>query len=83
MVRIPGFCCCGPGSIPGQGTEILQATQPKKKSYFNVCNFGSHFRSTLVENKEDGHIRALPVYNDKRSGLFFCKGGEVRLTKQG
>ena len=25
MVRIPGFHCCGPGSIPGRGTEILQA----------------------------------------------------------
>ena len=25
MVRIPGFHCCDPGSIPGQGTEILQA----------------------------------------------------------
>ena len=25
MVRIPGFHCCGPGSVPCQGTEILQA----------------------------------------------------------
>ena len=27
MVRIPGFHCCGLGSIPGQGTEIPQAAQ--------------------------------------------------------
>ena len=26
VVRIRHFHCCGPGSIPGQGTEILQAT---------------------------------------------------------
>ena len=34
MVRIQCFHCCGRGSIPGQGTEILQATwcdQKKKK----------------------------------------------------
>ena len=28
---ILGFHCCGPGSIPGQGTEILQATQRSQK----------------------------------------------------
>ena len=27
MVRIWGFHCHGPSSIPGQRTEILQATQ--------------------------------------------------------
>ena len=41
VVRIPGFHCYGPGSIPGQGTEILKAlrysqkkekTEKKKKS---------------------------------------------------
>ena len=34
-VRIPGFHCCGPGSIPAQGTEILQLAQhgPKKKKF--------------------------------------------------
>ena len=34
VVRIPGFDCCGLGSIPGQGTEIPRATwygQKKKK----------------------------------------------------
>ena len=25
MISIPGFHCCGLGSIPGEGTEILQA----------------------------------------------------------
>ena len=25
MVKIPGFHYCGPGSIPGEGTEIPQA----------------------------------------------------------
>ena len=27
MVRIPGFHCCGPGSIPARGTEITLALQ--------------------------------------------------------
>ena len=31
VVRIPGFHCCGPGSIPGWETEIAQAAQPKEK----------------------------------------------------
>ena len=34
-VRIPSFHCHCPGSVPGQGTKILQATQhdPKQKKY--------------------------------------------------
>ena len=31
VVRTRCFHCHGPGSIPGWGTKILQATQPKKK----------------------------------------------------
>ena len=31
MVRIPVFHYHGPGSIPGWGTEILQATQCRQK----------------------------------------------------
>ena len=30
-IRIPGFHCCGQGSILGWGTEILQAMQQGKK----------------------------------------------------
>ena len=30
VVRILGFHCCGPGSIPGRGTEILQSHVAKK-----------------------------------------------------
>ena len=32
MVRIPGFHCCGPGSVPGQGTEIPQAVEHSQKT---------------------------------------------------
>ena len=37
VVRILGFLCHVSGSIPGQGAEILQVTQPnqKKKKKFN------------------------------------------------
>ena len=31
VVTIPGFCCHGLGSIPGRGTEMPQAVQPKKR----------------------------------------------------
>ena len=31
VVRTQCFHCHGPGSIPGQGNKILQATKPKKK----------------------------------------------------
>ena len=39
-VSIWGFHCCGPGSIPSQGTEIPQAMQwskkKKKKTYLQI-----------------------------------------------
>ena len=35
MVRILGFHCCGPGSIPGWGTEIPQASGEAKKKKKN------------------------------------------------
>lgn len=31
VVRIPDSHCYGPGSIPGQGTEIPKATYSQKK----------------------------------------------------
>ena len=31
MVRILDFHCYGPGSIPGQGSEILQAVKDKRE----------------------------------------------------
>ena len=30
VVRTVGFHCLGPASVPGEGTEIVQAVQPKK-----------------------------------------------------
>ena len=35
VVRTQCFHCHGPGSIPGQGTKIMHATQPKKKKKKN------------------------------------------------
>ena len=36
MVRIPGFHCCDPASVPGQGAEILQAEWcSQKKLHWN------------------------------------------------
>ena len=32
VVRTPHFHCRGPGSIPGQGTKILQATRHSQKT---------------------------------------------------
>ena len=35
VVRIPGFHCCGQGSVPGQGTEILQGSRCNQKFFKN------------------------------------------------
>ena len=36
MVRIPSDHCHGPNSVPGWGTEILQAVQHSEKKKKNV-----------------------------------------------
>ena len=36
MVRIPGDHCHGPNSVPGWGTEILQAVQHSEKKKKNA-----------------------------------------------
>ena len=61
MVRIPGFYCCSPGSVPRWGTESPQATQcgqknPRKQqqewralAYFKKVSLSPPFaRSTRV-----------------------------------
>ena len=32
VVKTPCFHCCGPGSIPGRGTKILQASRSSQKN---------------------------------------------------
>lgn len=34
--RIPGFHCRDPGSIFGQGTEILQGTRPREEPILSL-----------------------------------------------
>ena len=36
VVRILGFHCCDPSSVPGWGIEILQMTPPSKKVTINI-----------------------------------------------
>ena len=50
VVRIPGFHCRGPGSVPGWGTEILQAAQPKKKKKkkFHILIFNLTFNKVRL-----------------------------------
>ena len=38
MVRIPGFHCCGLGSVPGWGTEMLQAAWCGQKNKYKQTN---------------------------------------------
>ena len=60
MVRIPGFHCHSPGSIPGQGTDTLQAMwYAKKKKKVRSCGrlqrmWSAGFKKILVcrENEE-------------------------------
>ena len=49
MVRVLGFHCHGPGSITGQGTEILQAVwHGKKKKKFSLIPM--YRESTCIES---------------------------------
>ena len=43
VVRIPGSHCCGPDSIPGRVTKILQAVRhaKKKKNQIYILNMRS------------------------------------------
>ena len=50
VIRIPSFHCHGLGSIPGQGTEIPQATQstpPPKKGVFFFLKNGIHILTSF------------------------------------
>lgn len=52
VVRILGFHCCDPSSVPGWGIEILQMTHlptppPEKKSLFKVKVKVSQYYSNI------------------------------------
>ena len=66
MVRIPGFHCQGPGSVPGRGTEILRAvrhSQEKKKYPAKIRIFES--RNLFVK------YRILSSFEEKVCRLLF------------
>ena len=68
MVRILGFHCCGPGSVPGQGTEIppaaLRGPQTNKQKLQIINYFGSSVRKKrLCTNAVKGMIVAQVAYN--------------------
>ena len=52
MVSISGFHCCDLGSVPGQGTEVSQATQQnqkkKKKKLNSKGTCGQLFKFTFL-----------------------------------
>ena len=58
MVRIPGFHCRGPGSIPGQGIEIPQAARHGKKKKLLKNMMVSGLLAQLVE-KYDGRVNII------------------------
>ena len=47
MVRIPGFLCCGPGSIPARGTEITLALQCCLKKKTSLAVRGLRFPAPM------------------------------------
>ena len=72
MVRILGFHCHGPGSIPGQGAEIVQAawfSQKKKKkrlkkhigvsSHPSQGQAHSHIKWSMEQPENDHRILKL------------------------
>ena len=52
VVRIWSFDCSGPGSVPDQGTEMLQAGLKKKKqvggTQVSICRDGGRGGRTLL-----------------------------------
>ena len=63
VVRIPGFHCCGQGSIPGKGTVILQATchpHPPKKLAF-IIMYWMHRPTDMVHSFTKYLLKAYDV----------------------
>ena len=65
MATILGFHCHGPGSIPGQGTEILKATQHGQKK---------------KKKKLEGNLRlikeclvSLIIFKGNKAGIIYIK----------
>ena len=58
MVKIPGFHCCGLGSIPGRRIEIPQAAwhSQKKKLTQNVSNLNTTARIIKLLRENTGII---------------------------
>ena len=70
VVRTQCFHCCGPGSIPGQGTQIPQAMQyrKKKKNYTGLFFSFRHHASKksgvkylVLKGKEHQPIILYPM----------------------
>ena len=83
VVRTWCFHCWGPGSIPGQGTKILQAMwhgQKKKKSLDAHCPMTYHFQPCSLKTPEWHSIKnyqssqVIPDAQVKSSYFFivFC-----------
>ena len=54
VVRTPSFHCCGPGSVPGQGTKILKATWcGQKKNYAQTSEKNKLDSVTKMKKKVD------------------------------
>ena len=77
VVRIPGFHYCGLGSIPGQGTEIPQAMQPKNNTlvffpFQYVYPFIPFLISLCFEESDDTE--------DSLSRVFFSTTGSTHYV---
>ena len=54
VVRTPGFPCCGPGSVPGQGTKIPKVTWcVQKKNYAQTSEKSKLDSVTKMKRKVD------------------------------
>ena len=77
VVRILGFHCHDPGSIPGWRTEILQAQKEKRREKKNVSSFLSIMY--MVQTNRGRVI--FHAKNNLRSSAYF-KSGKTHLRKQ-
>ena len=74
MVRIWHFHCCGPGSIPGQGTEILQPSWCGQNLKTETVELEDWLTCRREEVRDRFPHRSRPANNPSLLGLIghFC-----------
>ena len=77
QVRILGFHCHSPGSIPGQGTEIPQTKQCRKNKHTHHYHSGQRKSSPELQEAIDSSLPTSP--NAQKTPLQASTEGYFRM----